>query len=94
MRADLRRTGGPGGREAGHEPAVHACSLDGQQYPGLHLKRGHQQGKGGDSALVTQYWNTVSRPGALSTRWMQSSWNGSREEGHKESWSTSLKRKV
>ncbi len=28
--------GGPGGREAGHEPAVHACSPEGQLCSGLH----------------------------------------------------------
>ena len=28
--------GGPGEWEAGHEPTVCACSLEGQLYPGLH----------------------------------------------------------
>ena len=31
-----------------HEPAVCACSLKGQWYPGFCQKRGGQQGKGGD----------------------------------------------
>ena len=37
--------GGPGEREAGHEPAVCACSTEGQLCSGLHLKRGGQQGE-------------------------------------------------
>jgi len=30
-----------------HEPAVCTCSADGQLYPGMHQKRGGQQGDGG-----------------------------------------------
>ena len=31
-----------------HKPAVCTCSMEGQQYPGLHQKRGSQQGEEGD----------------------------------------------
>ena len=41
-------SGGLGGQEAGHKPAACACRPEGQLYPGLHLKRGGQQGEGGD----------------------------------------------
>ena len=34
--------------EKQHEPTVSPHSLEGQQYPGLHQKRGSQQGEGGD----------------------------------------------
>ena len=42
--------GGPGRREAGHEPTVCTCSPEGQLCSGLHLKRGGQKGEGGDCA--------------------------------------------
>ena len=34
--------------KTGHEPAVCSCSPEGQQYLGLHQKKGGQRGKGGD----------------------------------------------
>jgi len=40
--------GGPDEQKAGHEPTLCVCSLEGQEYRGLHLKIGGQQGKGGD----------------------------------------------
>lgn len=40
--------GGPGGQEAGNEPAVCTCSLEYQLCLQLHQKRGDQPGKGGD----------------------------------------------
>jgi len=43
---------GPGGWQAGHEPAVCLCSPESQLYPGLHPKKRGQQHKGGDSTLL------------------------------------------
>ena len=42
-----KNLGGPNEGEAGHEPAVCSCSLEGQWYPGLHQQTGSQQGEGG-----------------------------------------------
>ena len=36
----IRGLGGPGRQEAGHEPAVCACSPESHQYLGLHQQRG------------------------------------------------------
>ena len=33
------KKGGPAGQKAGPQPAVCSCSLEGQQYPGLHQQR-------------------------------------------------------
>ena len=36
----------------GHEPAVHACSPEGERYAGLHQKRSGQQREGGDCSSL------------------------------------------
>ena len=52
--------GGPGGREAGHEPAVCTCSPEDLLYFGLHWKRSGQQGEGGDCAPLLSSWEAPS----------------------------------
>jgi len=73
---------GPAGWKAGHETAVCSRSPEGQQYPGLHQKRGDSREKEGivPSALPLWglIWSTVSRPGAPTTGRMQSCWSRSR----------------
>ena len=71
LRAVLwRRTSGPTGQKAGHEPAVCSCILESQQYPGLHQQRNGQQGSDCHS-LFCPYEalsKVLSRPRAPSTR--------------------------
>ena len=54
-----------------HEPAVCTCSPEGQLYPGMHQKRGGQQGDGGHCPMWSPMWRTASRSGVLSSRKMQ-----------------------
>ena len=78
--------GGPGGQEAGHEPAVCACSPEGQLCAGLHQNGGGQQGEGGDCAPLLSSWeapSAVLRPGLGATAQEgRGALGGGPEEGH------------
>jgi len=78
--------GGPAGWKAGHEPAVCTCRLEDQLYPGLHWKRGGQQGEEDCPPLL---YSVLVRPhlqycflGPLAQEWCGAVGAGP-EEGHK-----------
>ena len=58
--------GGPGRQKDGHEQAVHASSLEGQWYPGMHQKRGGWQGERSDR--LTQLCPCETPSGVLCPR--------------------------
>jgi len=52
-KSSLKGLVGLDGQKAAYERTVCACSPEGQQYAGLHQKRGGQQGEGGDCPLYS-----------------------------------------
>jgi len=55
-----RKTWGPGGQKAGHEPALCACSPEGQWYPGLHQQRDFSKVGRGFSPSALPSWAFIS----------------------------------
>ena len=83
----MKKTGGAGGWEAGHEPAMCPHSPESQPYPGLHPKKHGQQTEGDEPALLLCAGG--ASPGVLhphretSVQEMHGDIGAHPEEGHK-----------